>query len=190
MEKIQQVREYLSVRYHNIAKNYMGKAKEEARKGDPFRTNARNYSLISIIFSALTLESSINDIGISCLGEEFFREIDRLNLCQKYIIIARLLSKEGKTFDKCEPSYRKLKELNSLRNKLVHYKSYKETSEGETLETDIEKKVRPEKAEYFLKAIKEILQRFQQITGIPLQYTPVLLKIEVEKPMYSSSTRN
>lgn len=181
--KIEQ-RPFFSIIYYNLAKEYADKAKQEKADKNPGlpQVNARKYSIISIIFSALTLEASINDIGITCLGKEFFREVDQLNLCKKYIVFAKLLSKKGEIFNKSKQPYEKLKKLSKLRNDLVHYKSFFEEIKGNRAAgTKLEKCMNSQTAEYFLQAIEEILREFQKITQIKETDIPVLEVIEVQK---------
>lgn len=79
-------------------------------------------SLISVVFSALTLEAVINDYAIEKLSREYFDQyIDRLGPVPKWAIVPELTKKR-----KISKSVLKdIKELFSLRNKIVHYKSKK-----------------------------------------------------------------
>ena len=174
-------RPFFSVIYYYIARRYAEKAKREKTDKNPGlpQINAREYSIISIIFSALTLEASMNDIGITCLGKEFFEELDQLNLCRKYLLFAKLLSKEGETFDKSKEPYEKLKTLSKLRNDLVHYKSFFEKIEANKIEeTKLEKFLNSKVAESFFQAIEKILREFQKITQIKETDIPVLTVVE------------
>ena len=79
-------------------------------------------TVVSVVFSALTLESFINDYGISNFSKTFFdKYLDRLNPVAKWMIIPRL--KTGKQLDPQRPPIHKLSSLFRQRDKLVHHKT-------------------------------------------------------------------
>lgn len=93
-----------------------------------FRLNSliQEYGYISIILRHISIEGLINDIAFRFLGEKiFYSEIDkseyRLSFIEKIEKVYRLISK--KKFQKGNKLYANLKDLNSVRNTLIHMKS-------------------------------------------------------------------
>jgi hypothetical protein len=79
-------------------------------------------AMISVVFSALTLEAFINDYGISNFSKTFFDTyLDRLSPATKWMIIPRL--KTGKQLNPQGPVIHKLSSLFKQRDKLVHHKT-------------------------------------------------------------------
>jgi len=79
-------------------------------------------AMVSVVFSALTLEAFINDYGISNFSKTFFDTyLDRLSPTAKWMIIPRL--KTGKQLDPQRPPIHKLSSLFKQRDKLVHHKT-------------------------------------------------------------------
>jgi hypothetical protein len=80
-------------------------------------------ALISVIFSALTLESFINWYGSDALGKEYFdKYLDRAKVSSKWRIIPKLVTGKDIVDDGGAPIER-LHKLITLRNDLVHYKA-------------------------------------------------------------------
>lgn len=78
--------------------------------------------IITIIFSAMSIESFVNDYGASCLGDDlFYKDFDRLSVLSKLQLISTFLFKEP--LDKKQSYYSHTKELFSYRDSLVHSKS-------------------------------------------------------------------
>jgi hypothetical protein len=79
-------------------------------------------AIVSVVFSALTLEAFINDYAISNFSKTFFDTyLDRLSPTTKWMIIPRL--KTGKQLDPLGPAIHKLSSLFKQRDKLVHHKT-------------------------------------------------------------------
>ena len=131
-------------------------------KLNTFAFRSRMFSVQTILNSVLCLEALINDYAVFKFSQNYFKNhLDRISLESKYILIPQL--SVGKTFDKAEMAYMKLKELISIRNKLVHAKS-REYDKSDTLSdalSDVLEMVKKTK-EYYL-TIKLIVKEFLQI---------------------------
>lgn len=78
--------------------------------------------IISIIFEAFAVESLINWYGVKGLGAKQYKShYEKLSIIDKYVIVPRVVT--GKEFPKHKQAFKKLKELNSTRNNLVHSKA-------------------------------------------------------------------
>lgn len=84
---------------------------------------AMNKEIIStIIFSAMTIESFLNDYASACLGDTDFREyFDKLSPEGKLVLIAKFIFKTD--IDKEQAYYSYFKTLIKQRNEYVHNKS-------------------------------------------------------------------
>lgn len=175
-EKYEKIKSYLSVDYYNIAEKYLNEAERSSLDFE-----IRQNSLISIVFSALTLEASINDIGIEYL-KEIFDDIKELSFPKKWRVAIKLLLKNGQNIDKFNNLYGKLRKLNTLRNDLVHYKSKFESpvidKNGRKIPS-IDKRVNMNEAKEYFQLIENTLRAFQELTNV--EKIPVLRKINVEK---------
>lgn len=81
-------------------------------------------AMVTVIFSALTLEAFINHYGIERFSRSFFdNHLDNLNPVSKWLILPRLIV--GQQLSTDGQSYESLIGLFRLRNKLVHYKTRK-----------------------------------------------------------------
>ncbi|WP_250125893.1 hypothetical protein [Chroococcidiopsis sp. CCMEE 29] len=83
----------------------------------------RHFSIVSVIFSALTAEAFINHYGITKTSKNYFKYLDRLNLVDKWIIVPKVVT--GNSIEPGSHSIQCLNNLVGLRNKLVHYKTRK-----------------------------------------------------------------
>ncbi len=83
-----------------------------------------DHTLVTIIFSALSLEAYINDYAIRMFSKRYFEKyLDKLSILSKWIVIPRLVN--GAQLD---PSSKPMEELDWLirkRHELVHYKTRK-----------------------------------------------------------------
>ena len=80
------------------------------------------YGSQTIVFSAMTMESLINDFAAVSLGDSFFiNHLDKLDILSKYVVITQLASQ--KRFPKEGQAFEHLKFLFSIRNNLIHPKS-------------------------------------------------------------------
>ena len=81
-------------------------------------------AMVSVIFSALTLEAFINNYGIEHFSRSYFdNHLDKLPAVSKWIVIPTLAV--GKEIDSDSQSYEQLKRLFKRRDRLVHYKTKK-----------------------------------------------------------------
>ena len=79
-------------------------------------------SMITVVFSAMAIESFVNDYAATCLGDDFFYEnFEKLSVFGKLQIIVKFLFKQE--LDKSISCYSNLKTVFSCRDKLVHSKS-------------------------------------------------------------------
>ena len=82
-----------------------------------------------IVFSAMCVESFLNDYAATCLGDsEFYDNFDKLNPFGKFQLIANFILKSE--FDKSKSYYSLFKELFRLRNNFVHNKSKEAEIQG------------------------------------------------------------
>ncbi len=80
-----------------------------------------NQSTIAVVFSAMTLESFINEYSIKSLPKNIFKNhLDKLSLLSKFIITPKLNGGSEMNTD-CQ-EYQDLNWLIKLRNDLVHFK--------------------------------------------------------------------
>ncbi|MBX2972881.1 MAG: hypothetical protein KF797_07255, partial [Flavobacteriales bacterium] len=108
--------------YYAYSVKFLEKARDhEARLGQLIDTSLINNCALSLLLSALGLESHINDFGQKQLGENYFKAVDRLSPPSKYRIVTDLVA--GKKNWLPEHYVGELKRLFTLRDKLVHYKS-------------------------------------------------------------------
>lgn len=81
-------------------------------------------AMVSVIFSALTLEAFINNYAIERFSRSYFdNHLDKLSPVSKWIVIPKLVT--GNEIDTDGQPYERLKKLFKLRDKLVHYKTKK-----------------------------------------------------------------
>ena len=79
-------------------------------------------AITSIVFAGLTIESFINYYGISRLSKaQFENYLDKLDLLAKWIVIPKFVT--GNSIDTGSEAISLLKRLIRSRNKLVHYKT-------------------------------------------------------------------
>lgn len=81
-------------------------------------------AMVSVIFSALTLEAFINNYAIERFSRNYFdNHLDKLSPVSKWIVIPKLVT--GNEINSDGQPYEKLKNLFKHRDKLVHYKTRK-----------------------------------------------------------------
>ena len=91
---------------------------------DEYYANMEKNVVITIVFSAMCIESFFNDYAAACLGDsEFYDNFDKLSELSKFELIAKFILKT--TIDKEKSYYSNLKFLIKKRNSYVHNKSYK-----------------------------------------------------------------
>lgn len=135
-------------------------------------------AITSIIFAGLTAESFINYYGISRLSKaQFDNYLDRLDLLAKWIVVPKFVT--GNSIDTGSEAVSLLKRLIQSRNKLVHYKTSRNSPQEfyESLAnfqpTDLKSRL-PwiEDAEKGIQAIYELLREIVKVdTSIDLGET-------------------
>jgi len=79
-------------------------------------------SIVSVVFSAMTAESFINDYAIEHLSKSYLEKyLDKMDLSAKWIVIPKLVT--GKSINPGSRPMELLKDLVALRNRLVHDKT-------------------------------------------------------------------
>lgn len=82
----------------------------------------QRYSMITVVFCIMTLESYINEYGITNFSTSYFRNyLDRLDLKSKWIIIPNL--KTGLQLDTDSEAFELFSETLKIRNKIIHDKT-------------------------------------------------------------------
>lgn len=82
----------------------------------------QEYGYVSLIFRHISVEGLINDIAIRYIGEkEFYSSIEMMRYVEKIEYVYKQISKVD--FPKDRKIYSNIKDLNSVRNTLVHMKS-------------------------------------------------------------------
>lgn len=107
--------------YYTYARAFLITAREhDSALGGALNLELINNSALSLLMSALGLESHINAFGIRHLGKEYFDSVDQLSPPNKFRIVTDLMSNQRNWLPNHLLSDLKL--LFKLRNKLVHYK--------------------------------------------------------------------
>jgi len=92
-------------------------------------------AMVSVVFSALTLEAFINNYAIEHFSRRYLENyLDKLSAVAKWVVIPKL--KTGNELNTDGQPYEKLKELFKLRDRLVHYKTRKKKVSEMTEEED------------------------------------------------------
>lgn len=91
---------------------------------------AMNKHIVStVVFSAMAIESFLNDYAAACLGDnEFYDNFDRLSVLSKFQLIAKFIIQTP--VDKGQAYYSLLKSLFSNRDRFVHNKSRRMKFQG------------------------------------------------------------
>ena len=93
----------------------------------------KSKAIISIVFSAMCIESFLNDFAATSLGDaEFYDNFDRLSAIGKFQLISKFIL--NVEVDKSKVYYCYLKKLFKLRDAYVHNKSKKSEFQGYTEE--------------------------------------------------------
>jgi hypothetical protein len=119
--------------YYRYAVGYLLTAREkDATLGGDLDLELINNSALTLLLSALGLESHINSFGQRMLGEKYFESIDRLSPSFKYCVVCDIISTKRNWLPATIVG--DLKRLFTLRDKLVHYKPIPvDTSKGQTV---------------------------------------------------------
>lgn len=169
----------LVFRYHEkywaIAVEYLAKARQAASQHDAlvkagattfeeinallsYSQEIERLSLIAIVFAALAAEAFINDYAIRQTSKSFFsKHLDRLDPVSKWIIVPRLVT--GKQIDTGSRGADLYRQLATLRNRLVHWKTVVKP-DSEVAEADW---IGEDQAELALSAVLEIARELQSI---------------------------
>jgi hypothetical protein len=89
-----------------------------------FEKNAaiQRAAMVTVVFSALTIEGFINDYGITRFSKSYFdNHLDKLNTVSKWIILPQLVT--GTSLSTDGQAFQMLKSLFKLRDRLVHSKT-------------------------------------------------------------------
>lgn len=79
-------------------------------------------SLITIVFSAMTIEAFFNDYAATMIGDDaFYENFDHLSVISKFVFISKFIL--NKDIDKSKVYYSRLKSLIRKRDSIVHSKS-------------------------------------------------------------------
>lgn len=104
-----------------LAREHADAAARAAHATPPDRQSEQTHSLVAVLMSYFALEAFINMIGADRLGSRY-RYYDRMPPEGKWIEVARLVSKTGKTFAEDGEEMRALSTLRTWRNALTHFK--------------------------------------------------------------------
>lgn len=118
-------------------------------------------AMVSVIFSALTLEAFINNYGIEHFSRNYFgKHLDKLPAVSKWIIIPKLVT--GRALDSDSQPYEQLKRLFKRRDFLVHYKTRKKRL-SEMHEEDVW--VTEEQSEESIRSVRAVVEELSGIDG-------------------------
>lgn len=112
----------IAVENYLYAKNLLNEMLQSGQYNSDIDNELEKKKSITITFSAMAIESFLNDYAAACIGDlNYYNCYDSLNLQNKFQLIVELIMK--KPFQKnCEP-YGLLGKLIKNRNNLVHNKS-------------------------------------------------------------------
>ena len=114
-------RTHLEQAMFRLAREHADAAARAARAAPPDRQSEQTHSLVAMLMSYFALEAFINMIGADRLGSRY-RYYDRMPPEGKWMEVARLVSKTGKTFAEEGAEMRALSTLRTWRNALTHFK--------------------------------------------------------------------
>lgn len=99
---------------------------EDPQEWDKLNSRVDQLATKIIVFSAITIESFIFDIGVTYLGEEIMANLEKLSLIEKIQVIPKLIKTIGlkeRVLDKSKQWFDLLRKLIRARNSLVHSKA-------------------------------------------------------------------
>jgi hypothetical protein len=114
-------RTHLEQAMFRLALEHADAASRAARATPPDRQGEQTHSIVAVLMAYFALEAFINMIGADRLGSRY-RYYDRMPPEGKWIEVARLVSKTGKTFPEDGEEMRALSTLRTWRNALTHFK--------------------------------------------------------------------
>jgi len=80
--------------------------------------------MVTVVFSAMTIESYINEYGIDNFSSSYFNNyLDKLDIKSKWVTYPKLVT--GKQIDTNSQTFELLGKLIALRNRLVHDRTRK-----------------------------------------------------------------
>lgn len=117
-------------------------------------------AIVTVVFSALTLEAFVNDYGISNSSRSYFKNyLDKLSVLSKWLLLPKLFV--GKTFRTDGQTFQSLAELFRQRDKLVHFKSsikrLRDINEGDWV-TD-------RNASDAVRTVREVVAKLKRLDG-------------------------
>ena len=115
----------IAMEHYYVAKESLVSVKSEQYECEnrikSYRKLQRNV-IISIVFSAMCVESFLNDYAAACLGDkEFYQSFDSLSPEKKFQLICTFILKHK--IEKDKKYYCRLKDLIKARNNYIHNKS-------------------------------------------------------------------
>ncbi|WP_424355429.1 hypothetical protein [Methanobacterium sp. MBAC-LM] len=115
-------------------------------------------TMITVIFSVMTIESFINDYGMNYFSGAYFKNyLDKLDLKSKWVIFPKLIT--NKPINTDSQAFELLGKLIKLRNKLVHDKPIKRMfNDLEGLEN-----VTESQAKDSINAVKELINELAKL---------------------------
>ncbi len=138
----------------------------------------KSFAHITVVFSALCLESLINDYCSIKKSTNFLKDhIDKLDTPSKWLIIPKLIT--GKEISSDSIAYELLKELFKLRNTLVHPKS-------KTIEQNL---LVRESIDLYLKKISRAYQTINKVTFELYGIDPTFTYLNEYKFFWDSSSK-
>lgn len=115
-------------------------------------------SIITVVFSCMCIESYINCYGVLNFSKSYFNNyLDKLDLKSKWVVIPKLVT--GNQIDTGSNVFEKLKNVITLRNKLVHDKP-KVKKITNVRDTDW---IREEDAKVAIDTVKELIIELSKI---------------------------
>lgn len=132
----------------------------------------RIYANIIIVFSAMCLESLINDYCVINKSATYFKKhIDRLDTPTKWLIVPKLITNKEISTD--SQAFQMIKELFTLRNNLVHPKSREFETDNEDIK-DFEK----EFSDLLTKGVQSSYRTIKEATKALYQVDPSFKYLE------------
>lgn len=128
------------------------------------------YSVMTIISSVNCLEAYINSV----LEDHFHANTEaerkyskRLNILNKWYLTPLILG-SGRTFDTTVPPFSNFKQINSYRNKIVHWDAAVASATGSSLPTPAYEQNNVNNANLAVTTIKNLISEFCSLTSKPL----------------------
>ncbi|TET17780.1 MAG: hypothetical protein E3J75_01500 [Dehalococcoidia bacterium] len=141
-----------------------------------------DYIVLTIVFSALSLEACINNYAIERLSKRYLKNyLDKLNLVSKWIIIPQIVT--GQQLDPGSEPIQNLGWLVNQRNNLVHFKT-KKVKSGQLKASDFLWPVQAEKALDTVRIVVLALKKIDKTVNVDWLPSPELsqyIKKQIER---------